>query len=147
MEKQGNTRKITKGRLAIASGLVILIVVLFYYAGLFTETPATIEGPGGFVEPETATSGFLVRDLSIQPAQVEPNEPVTVTLSVTNTHDTWGIYSLVLQINGVREAGGQANLDAHGTESVSFTVIKAEPGKYRVFINGLSGSFSVVGNR
>ena len=123
------------------------MIVLFYYVGLFNGTPATIEVLSGFIEPETATSGFLVRDLSIQPAQVEPNQSVTVALSVTNTHDTWGIYSLVLQINGVKEAEGQANLDAHGTERVSFTVTKAEPGKYRVFINGLSGTFSVVGNQ
>ena len=147
LEDQTDKRKVTKGRLIIASGLVILTVVLFYYAGLFTETIPTIEGPGGFMEPNLPASGFLVRDLSVQPTEVEPNQPVTVSLSVTNTHDTWGIYNLVLQINGVKEAEGQTNLDAHGTERVSFTVTKMEPGKYRVFINGLSGSFLVVGTR
>ncbi len=147
MENQTNTRKVTKGRLVIASGLVILIVVLFYYAGLFTDTTPTIEGPGGFMEPDTPASGFLVRDLSIQPTEVEPNQPVTVSLSVTNTHDTWGTYSLVLQVNSVKEAEGRANPDAHATERVSFTVTKMEPGNYRVFINGLSGSFSVLGTR
>jgi len=139
--------EIKKRRVAVALLLVAVMVVLFYLAGLFTETRPRILGPGGFIDPETATSGFLVRDLSIEPAEVEPDQPVTVALSVTNTHDTWGVYSLVLQINGVREAEGQANVGAHDTERVSFTVTKSEPGDYRVFINGLSGSFSVVENR
>jgi len=98
---------------------------------------------GGSCAEPVARSPFLVKNLSIQPAKVQPNELVTITVSVTNTHDTWGIYSLVLQINGVEEAEQQANVDGHGTERVSFRVTKQQPGKYRVFINGLSGSFSV----
>ena len=136
-----------KRKVALGILLVVVMVVLFYFAGVFTETPAKIEGLGGFVEPKEAISGFVVRDLSIRPAEVQPNEPVTIAISIDNTHDTWGIYSLVLQINGVKEAEGQANVDAHGTERVTFSVTKEEPGKYRVFINGLNGSFSVVAGR
>jgi len=91
-----------------------------------------------------AQSPFVVSDLSIQPEVIRPNETVTITVSVTNTHNTWGIYSLVLQIDGVREAEGQANVDAGGTEDVSFTVKREKPGRYRVFVNGLRGSFKVV---
>jgi len=91
-----------------------------------------------------AQSPFIVSDLSIQPEVVQPNETVTITVSVTNRHNTWGIYSLVLQIDGVREAEGQANVDAGGTENVSFTVKREKPGRYRVFVNGLRGSFKVV---
>lgn len=80
------------------------MVVLFYVAGLFTETPANIQGPGGFNELKVSESGFLVTDLTIEPEVARPNETVTITVSATNTHDTWGIYSLVLQISGVREA-------------------------------------------
>jgi len=85
-----------------------------------------------------------VKNLSIQPTKVQPNDVVTITVSVTNTHDTWGIYSLVLKINGVTEEGKQANVDAGSTQDVSFSVMREKPGKYAVFINGLSGSFTVV---
>ena len=85
-----------------------------------------------------------MKNLSIHPAEVQPNEVVTITVSVTNTHETWGIYSLVLKINGVREAEKQADVDAGGTQDVSFNVKRQNPGKYRVFVNGLSGSFTVV---
>ena len=132
-------RKVTAGLM-----LAIIMAVAFYFAGVFTETLPKIEGPGGLIEPKVVGSGFLVTDLSIQPAEVQPNEIVTVTVSVTNTHNTWGIYSLVLMINGVKEAEKQANVDAGGTEDVSFSVRREVPGHYSVFINGLSGSFTVV---
>ena len=85
-----------------------------------------------------------MKNLSIQPTEVQPNEVVTITVSVTNTHDTWGIYSLVLKINGVKEAGKQANVDAGGSQDVSFSVTREDPGRYTVFLNGLSGSFTVL---
>jgi len=98
----------------------------------------------GTTLPSSARGPFFVSNLSIQPAEVRPNEPVTVTVSVANTHHTWGICSLVLKINGVKEAEGQANVDAGSSQDVSFSVTREDPGSYRVFINGLSGSFHVV---
>ena len=133
-----------KRRVALGLLLVVIMAMLFYFGGIFTETPAKIKGPGGFEVPKVEKSGFLVKNLSIQPAEVQPNEVVTITVSVTNTHDTWGIYSLVLKINGVKEAGKQANVDAGGSQDVSFSVTREDPGRYAVFLNGLSGSFTVL---
>ena len=87
---------------------------------------------------------FVVKNLSIQPTEVQPNEAVTITVSVTNTYDTWGIYGLVLKINGVKEAEKQANIDAGGSQDVNFSVTREDPGNHAVFVNGLSGSFIVV---
>ena len=116
-------------RVLSLSGLVLVLIGSLIAVGC-TESPAQ--------------SPFRVENLSIQPAEVHPNEVVTITISVTNKHDTWGIYSLVLKINGVKEAESQANVDAGGTENVSFEVTRKDPGRYSVFINGLSGSFAVV---
>jgi len=91
-----------------------------------------------------ARSPFIVSDLTIQPAEVRPDETATIVVTVANTHHTWGIYSLVLKINGLIEAEDQANVDAGSSQEVSFNVTRKDPGIYRVFINGLSGSFSVV---
>ena len=117
-------------RVLILSGLVLVSLFLVSLVGR-SCTPS-------------AQSPFLVKNLSIQPTKAQPDEVVTITVSVTNTHHTWGIYSLVLKINGVEEAHKQANVDAGGTQDVSFSVTRAKPGKYAVFINGLSGSFSVI---
>jgi hypothetical protein len=43
--------------------------------------------PGGVTRLSSA-SGFLVSNLSIQPTEVQPNEIVTITVSVANRHDT-----------------------------------------------------------
>ncbi len=83
-------------------------------------------------------------NLSIEPAEVQLNEIVTITASVANTHDTWGIYSLVLKINGVKEAEKQATVDAGSIQDVNFTVTKEDAGSYSVTVDGLSGSFIVV---
>ena len=103
----------------------------------------------GCTQPEAASppqsgSGFLVTNLSVKPLEVEPNEVVTITVSVANTHDTWGIYSLVLKINGVEEAEKQATVDAGSSQDVSFSLTKENPGSYSVFSNGLRGGFTVV---
>ena len=116
-------------RVISLSGLVLVLIGSLIAVGCTTSP---------------SQSPFRVEDLSIQPAEVRPNEVVTITVSVTNTHDTWGIYSLVLEINGVEEAGSQANVDAGGTQDVSFNVTRKDAGSYSVFINGLSGSFTVV---
>ena len=89
-------------------------------------------------------SPFIVSGLCIQPVEAQPNEPVNITVSVTNTYHIWGIYSLLLKIDGIKEAEKQAEVNAGTTEEVSFVVTRERPGRYSVFINGLSGTFRVA---
>ncbi len=117
------------------AGIIVASVVFGYLIGSNGIQPQAVTPP---------TSGFLVADLSIQPAEARPNEIVTISVSVANTHDTWGISSLVLKINGIKEAEKQANVDAGSRQDVSFSVRRENPGSYSVFINGLSGSFAIV---
>jgi len=119
-------------------GLVMVSVLLGYVIGSSGIIPRVVPL---WSQPK---SPFIVSDLTIQPAEVRPDEPVTIAVTVANTHHTWGIYGLVLKINGLIEAEDQANVDAGSSQEVSFNVTRKDPGKYRVFINGLSDSFSVV---
>lgn len=117
-------------------GLVAVSVFLGYLIG---------SNPGlGLGVPPPSSSPFVVADLSIQPAVAQPDQAVTVTVTVTNRHNTWGIYSLVLKINGLKEAEAQANVGAGDSQEVSFALRREVPGRYAVFINGLSGNFTVV---
>ncbi len=119
---------------------LVVIVVMSLFAGYLI---------GNFM-PEAVTpkpplaSGFLVANLSIKPEEVRPNEIVNITVSVANTHDTWGIYSLVLYINDVKETEGQVMVGPSSTQNITFSVMRQELGSYFVFINGLIGSFTVV---
>lgn len=124
---------------ARALRLAIIIAASIFLGYLL----GTMQAGNGISGPP-AQSPFLVSDLSIQPTEARPNELVTVTVTVTNRHHTWGIYSLVLQIDGERAEQKQANVDAGDSQDVSFSVIRKDLGRYRVFINGLSGSFTVV---
>jgi len=121
-------------------GIVVVSMFLGYLIGSNSIQPEAATPP-----PQLA-SGFLVENLSIQPAEIQPNDEVTITVSVANTHDTWGIYSLVLEIDGVKEAEKQATVDAGGSQDVSFSIRRGELGRYFVFINGLSGWFTVAGD-
>jgi len=132
-------RKVVAGLL-----IVIAVVVSLVLVGPLTEKTPEIERPAGFFEPEVTGRGFLVTDLSIQPVEVQPDGTVTITVSVANTDDTRRIYSLVLKIDGLREAEKQVKVNAGSRQEVSFSVTREIPGSYSVLINGLSGSFTVV---
>ncbi len=116
-------------------GIIVVSVFLGYLIGNFTQPEAPINLPA---------SSLVVANLSIKPEEVRPNEVVIITVSVANTHDTWGLYSLVLWIDDVKEEEGQVMVGAGNTKTITFCVTRQEPGKYTVFINGLSGSFTVV---
>lgn len=91
-----------------------------------------------------APAAFSVTGLSIQPVGVEPNEPVTITVSVANTGGTEDSYSVVLKINGVKEAEKSVTVAAGSSEDVSFSVTREEVDSYSVTVDGLSDSFVVV---
>jgi len=94
--------------------------------------------------PPPEPAAFLVTGLSIQPAEVEPKEAVTVSVSVSNTGGTDGSYTVVLKINGVKEAEKNVTVAAGSSQEVNFSVAKKEAGSYDVAVDGLSGRFSVV---
>ncbi len=133
-----------KRNVAISVLVVVIMAVGFYFVGPLREIVPKINGLGGFVEPRSAGSGFLVTGLSVKPGRVKPNETVIITVSVTNTYKILSVYILVLNINGAKEAEKQVNLDAGSSDNVSFSLTRQDPGSYTAFINGLSGTFTVV---
>ena len=114
------------GKRKVITGLLLVafILVLLDFTGVFAYISANILGGGSSVEPTTGASPpgpFLVADLSVRPEEVQSNEIVTITVSVINTHNTRGVYSLVLTINGVKEAEEQATVASGSSQEVSFS--------------------------
>lgn len=140
-QKDLEISKVKKRRLVIGLSYVIVMVLFFYFSGIFNLPAATVLGPGRNIEPK---SGFVVGDLLVHPVVGQPNETINVSISVANNNSTWGIYVLELRINGVKEAGEAVNVDAGGREEVSFKVTRDLPGDYVVFINGLYATFAIV---
>lgn len=94
--------------------------------------------------PGLELATFQVSHLTVQPAEVQPKETVTVTVVVTNTGDMRGSHTVVLKINGQKEAEKTVSVAADASEIVTFSVTREEPGSYRVGVDGLSASFTVI---
>ena len=94
--------------------------------------------------PPPAPAAFSVTNLSVEPAQVQSNETVTITVSVANTGGTEGSYSVVLKMDGVKEAEKSVTVAAGSSEIVTFSVTREGAGSYSVAVDGLSGSLTVV---
>jgi len=86
---------------------------------------------------------FSVSSLSVQPAEVEPSEITTVSIVVANTGGESGSYTVVLKIDGVKEAEERVTIADGSSQTVSFSVIREEAGTYSVNVSGLTGSFTV----
>ena len=96
------------------------------------------------VKEKPAPAAFSVTNLSIQPTQVQPKGVVTITVLVSNTGGTEGSYTVVLNINDIKEAEKSVALGAGKSEEASFSVTRKEPGTYGVTVDTLSGQFTVV---
>ena len=72
-----------------------------------------------------------------------PDEVVNITVDVSNTGESDGVYTVTLKINGVVEDTRSVSLGGNQTVQVTFTVTKSETGNYTVEIDGQSAVFSV----
>ncbi len=105
---------------------------------------APAPAPPVVAPPPVAPAAFSVSNLTVMPLEVQPKEAVVITVSVANTGGTEGNYTVVLKINGVKEAEKTTTIAAGSSRDVSFTVTKEEAGSYSVTVDGLSRSFTVV---
>jgi hypothetical protein len=81
--------------------------------------------------------------LDVSPAKVNPGERVTVTISVANSGGLEGSYAVALRINGMKEEEKVVTVGPGESQTVSFSVLKEEPGSYSVMIGELLDSFTV----
>jgi hypothetical protein len=89
-------------------------------------------------------AAFKVSSLIISPSQVSVGEYVSISVTVKNTGDLKGTYTVTLKINGTVEAIENVTLAGGATKSVPFSVVENTEGTYIVEVDGLTGSFSVV---
>jgi len=112
-------------------------------AGTYTVTIGTLSGSFVVKEgaPEPAT--FTFSNLAVHPAEVTPGEDVNVTVTVTNSGEVEGTYTVILNINGTKEAEKSIALDGGKSGQVSFTVSRSTTGTYTVAVGDLSATFTV----
>jgi uncharacterized membrane protein len=87
---------------------------------------------------------FAYSNLQVSPQSVQPDEPVTVTVTVTNTGGQSGTASVELKVDGVTAETKSVTLYGLESRTVTFTVTKASAGTYTVAVGSLTGSFTVT---
>ncbi len=114
------------------------------------DTPGvhTVEVDGIFssftVEAPIEPAEFSVSNLSINPQEVEPTEPVTISLRIANNGGTKDSYQVILKVNDIKEHTRNITLGVGESEEVNFTVSEYITGVYSVNVNGLTGQFRVA---
>jgi len=92
--------------------------------------------------PTPRPAEFILSDLSITPAEVEPREEVTITFLVTNVGEETGTCTVNLSVEG-EPMTVLVTLDGGESEEVEFKLSPEAEGTYQVVVDGLTGSFTV----
>ncbi len=94
--------------------------------------------------PSNIPAVFSLSNLTIQPAEVQAGDTVTITASLANAGGSAGSHAVVLKIDGVKEADISMTVAAGQSRTVNFTVSKQRVATHTVSVNDLRGSFTVV---
>lgn len=91
-------------------------------------------------------ANIFVKSASLSAATAVPGAPVTVTADVANTGNSNGAAVIRVYVNGSEEASQGITVNNGGSNRISFTITRNEPGNYQVYVNNVnSGSFVVAG--
>jgi hypothetical protein len=91
-----------------------------------------------------APAAFTVSALTISPSQVSVGEEVSISVTVTNTGDLAGTYTVTLKINGIVENTENVTLAGGATMVVTFTISEDIEGTYNVEVGVQTGAFTVA---
>ncbi|MBN1160857.1 MAG: hypothetical protein JXA17_02770 [Dehalococcoidales bacterium] len=93
-----------------------------------------------FTEP----ASFSVSELILSPVEIYIGETTTVSVTVTNTGDLSGTYSVALKIDDVVMETQQVTLNGHDSRTVDFSLSLNTAGTYNIGIGLLSGVLTVM---
>lgn len=92
-------------------------------------------------------ASFIVSSLNISPEQVQPNQTVNISVSITNNGEETGSYEAALYVNGNLEDIRNVTISPGSSQNLGFSVTKAMPGIYTVSVGEQQGQFTVVGSQ
>ena len=89
-------------------------------------------------------ANFVVSDLAIDPAVVEPREPAAVGVTVANDGGLKGTFGVLLRVDGQEVDTLAVTLEPGKTGQVLFFVTREEEGTYQVQVEELAASLEVA---
>jgi len=123
-------------------GLCILLLLITTSSLVACSGPTCTLTPA--LTPPPAPAAFQTAGLSINPAELNPGQELSITAVVTNTGDIEGSYVAELKTNDTTEQAMELIVVAGETQTLSFLVSKDTPGIYEVTLGELTGQFEVV---
>ncbi len=118
--------------------LIIDLIIVASAAGAFLTLQSQ-----GLLSFGPKPAEFEVTALTIEPAEAEVGEPVTISFNVTNIGETGGNYTADLNINANPVENTTMTLIGGETNQTSFTVIQTTPGNYTVEVGNANGTFTI----
>ncbi|MBN1370251.1 MAG: HEAT repeat domain-containing protein [Dehalococcoidaceae bacterium] len=85
-----------------------------------------------------------ISNLAIEPSKVAANEPIDISVSLSNPNESEEACDLPLEIDGIVEETQSIILAPGESKDVTFTVAREDIGDHDVTIGGISGSFTIV---
>ena len=116
--------------------LIIDLIIVAFAGGGYFYVQSTFERP--------KAAAFVLSNLTINPSEAEINQPIMISVNVTNIGTEAGTYSADLLIDD--EPSQNKTIQLSGAESiiVEFTVDGIAEGSHSVKIGDLTGSFIVT---
>ena len=87
---------------------------------------------------------FVLSNLILSPNEINPGEPVSVTVEIENIGEESGSYTVELSLDGVLEETESVTLGGGESTSVSFSLSSEDEGAHVVKVDGSSSSFTVT---
>ena len=103
----------------------------------------TAAPPAPVAPPPPALPAFSTSDLTVSPETAAAGEQVSISVRIVNGGTGEATKTVILKINEQNEAQKEVTLAAGKSRVVSFNVSKAEPGQYRVGVDGQSAGLTV----
>lgn len=94
--------------------------------------------------PQPLPAYFKASGLKINPIQVRPGRPVSISVDITNDGDVAGTYELYLVIDGIIRSVKEVSIEPRSTTTVKFEASNLAAGEHQVKIAGLNGKFQVT---
>jgi hypothetical protein len=108
--------------------------------GLLTFTLGAWAGTPG------EESIFTISGLNISPTEANTGQNITISAIIEETNNKSGIYESTLRIDDTVEETQSLTIAPLGSEQITFIISKSVAGEYSVDLDGLRGSFTVIGD-
>jgi hypothetical protein len=115
--------------------LIIDLLVVAFAAGGYYYVQS--------LPPPLKKAEFQVTNLTIDPLEAGTDQPITISVNVTNVGEETGNHSVTLTINDAVKETKTAQLLGNESKIVEFQVTESSEGSYFVKIEGLNGTFTI----